>query len=95
MKGVLLLTLVKEALLLALVKVLLVGVGFDEVGAGFDEVGAGFDEVGAGFDEVGAGFDEEGRVGGYAKTQGGRGRSKPYSPPLLKRSFSPGSPVEF
>jgi len=73
-KGVLLLTLVKEALLLALVKVLLVGVGFDEVGAG---------------------FDEEGRVGGYAKTQGGRGRSKPYSPPLLKRSFSPGSPVEF
>ena len=81
MKGVLLLTLVKEALLLALVKVLLVGVGFDEVGAGFDEVGAG--------------FDEEGRVGGYAKTQGGRGRSKPYSPPLLKRSFSPGSPVEF
>jgi len=87
-KGVLLLTLVKEALLLALVKVLLVGVGFDEVGAGFDEVGAGFDEVGAG-------FDEEGRVGGYAKTQGGRGRSKPYSPPLLKRSFSPGSPVEF
>ena len=74
MKGVLLLTLVKEALLLALVKVLLVGVGFDEVGAG---------------------FDEEGRVGGYAKTQGGRGRSKPYSPPLLKRSFSPGSPVEF
>ena len=88
MKGVLLLTLVKEALLLALVKVLLVGVGFDEVGAGFDEVGAGFDEVGAG-------FDEEGRVGGYAKTQGGRGRSKPYSPPLLKRSFSPGSPVEF